>query len=329
MKKINWDGLYRTNAPFLTGMCRRYTGDEAVARDLVQDTFVTAIEKIEEYKGKGSIEGWIRKIAVNKALMYLRSLKFNEIPADKIYQSVKSEIKMETSENKIRYAIEEASFTTGELLEVIDVLPLHHKTVFNLYVIDGYKHKQIAQLLGISQGTSKSHLARARKKAQELLYARALEKEPEERRRYRLFFLLFLFPNRIDSLFRKKFKDYKLAASPPAPVDIVSPVLHIQKGTTLVGKAIICCSVVATFFAGGFFISRYVKNNQPAREGLPVVISPFNADTIAGNEIDTTANTETVPADTLTETKAEEAPVIIQKTIVIRDTVYLEKPDPK
>ncbi|MCF8358833.1 MAG: sigma-70 family RNA polymerase sigma factor [Prolixibacteraceae bacterium] len=325
MKKINWDELYRKNAPLLVGVCRRYTSNEAVALDLVQDTFVTAMNKIEDYKGKGNIEGWIRRIAVNKALMYLRSLKTSEILSEKIVSNVQNETGMETPVHHVRYAIEKASFTTGELLAVIDALPTHHKTVFNLHVIDGYKHKQIAQLLGISPGTSKSHLARARKKAQELLYSRALEKGPEEKRKNSLVFLLLLLPNRIDSIFRKGFRSYELPVNPFPQMGNSSGNSIVKQGITLTGKLVIS-GIVASFFVAGFFIVRLDFSNEALPEKQELLTG---IDTVLNIEKQVLLPAETVSAENVTTDAAGKntvAPVIVKKQIVIHDTIRLERP---
>jgi RNA polymerase sigma factor (sigma-70 family) len=325
LKEINWGELYRKNAPLLVGVCRRYTGNEAVARDLVQDTFVTAMNKIDDYKGIGNIEGWIRRIAVNKALMYLRSMKTNEILSEKIVSNVQNETGMETPVHHVRYAIEKASFTTGELLAVIDALPTHHKTVFNLHVIDGYKHKQIAQLLGISPGTSKSHLARARKKAQELLYKRALEKGPEEKKRNWLYVLLLLLPNRIDSIFRKGFRHYEIPAKPFPLLGNSFGNTIVQQGMTLTGKLIIS-GIAASFLVAGFFIVRpYFSNEAPPEEQELSVV----ADSIVNVEEQALLPAGTVSPEIITTDTAGKnvvAPVIVKKQIVIHDTIRLERP---
>ncbi|HPR31311.1 MAG TPA: sigma-70 family RNA polymerase sigma factor [Prolixibacteraceae bacterium] len=325
MKRINWDELYRRNAPRLIGICRRYTGDEALARDLVHDTFVTAMEKIADYKGKGSLEAWIRKIAVNHALMFLRKQSTKRITSDNLSHAGEIENEMDTPVRKIQYAIEEASFTTGELLTVIDALPLHHKAVFNLYVIDGYKHKQIAEMLGISPGTSKSHLARARKKAQELLYERALEKEPEEKQRKRMLALFLLLPNRIDRLFRQGFRRFEI---PSVSVSSLGPPMadtFIQQGLTFAGKLLLS-GVAASFITAGFFVARpYLFNKTPIGKPKSVVVT----DSLQRIKTPSLSPTKTDSLDLILQENAppnKQETVIIKKQIVIHDTILLEKP---
>jgi RNA polymerase sigma factor (sigma-70 family) len=172
----NWDVIYKNNASKLLGVCRRYVRDEQLAEDLMHNAFITAINKINTYSGKGVFEGWLRKIVVNTVLLYLRDSKkmqFSENEPLENQVEVTLESDVEETQKKV---IEEAGFSQQELLEVVDQLPLHHKTVFNLYVIDGYTHNEIGELLKISGGTSKSHLARARKKIQQLLFEKAMLK---------------------------------------------------------------------------------------------------------------------------------------------------------
>lgn len=169
----NWDVIYKNNASKLLGVCRRYVKDEQLAEDLMHNAFITAMNKISTYSGKGIFEGWLRKIVVNTVLLYLRDSKkmqFSENEPLENQVEVTLESDVEETQKKV---IEEAGFSQQELLEVVDQLPLHHKTVFNLYVIDGYTHNEIGEMLKISGGTSKSHLARARKKIQQLLFEKA------------------------------------------------------------------------------------------------------------------------------------------------------------
>lgn len=159
-----WDKIYRENAPKLIGVCRRYVKNENLAEDLVQETFLVALNKINTYSGSGSFEGWLRKIAVNISLMHLREDK-SKIETNSLMLDIEGDVER----NDIEDALESSGGNHLEnnfFLSAIDKLPTHHKTVFNMYVLDNYSHKEIAEELKISVGTSKSHLARARKKLQ-------------------------------------------------------------------------------------------------------------------------------------------------------------------
>ncbi len=207
-----WDTAYRKNAPVLSGVLRRYVSDSNTARDLLHETFATAIDKHAGYTGKGSFEGWLHRIAVNTALMYLRSEKNKPGSTELLSTVIAADDFDENNADDARTAIEEADFSDEELLSAVDRLPEHHKTVFNMYVMDDFSHKQIAAELNISSGTSKSHLARARKKIQQYLYEDALNKKRTKVGK-RASALILLFPAKthfIDKLYRTRLSDYSL-----------------------------------------------------------------------------------------------------------------------
>jgi len=219
--QINWEDIYTKMSPRMLGICRRYVNSTTVAEDLMHEAYITAIKKVDTYTGKGSFEGWICKIAVNTSLQYLRERKKNkEISIDEhdyeFSDSTNDENQAKTQKNIIKHV----DFDENELLEVIDKIPGHHKMVFNLYVFEAYKHKQIGKMLDISPGTSKSHLARARKKIQQLLYEKALNKnELTDKKKNRKLLMLFFFkPHYIDSLYRNKLSSY--AINPKKQIDI-------------------------------------------------------------------------------------------------------------
>ena len=207
-----WDAAYRDNAPALLGVLRRYVRDACVAEDLLHEVFIAAIDKYDGYAGKGSFEGWLHRIAVNAALMHLRS---ERTEARRVFEPLWTDdddaSDTEHADNA-RTAIEAAAFTTEELLSAIDRLPEHHKLVFNMYVMDDFSHKQIAAQLNISPGTSKSHLARARKKIQQILYDDAMNRtKKKDRRRASGFWLLFPAKEHyIDRMYRDEFSNFAI-----------------------------------------------------------------------------------------------------------------------
>ena len=216
-----WDLAYRDNAPALLGVLRRYVKDAGIAQDLLHEVFITAIDKYSGYKGKGSFEGWLYRIAVNTALMYLRSERNRQIPAEAVLSMEDGDDSDGMQTDDARNIIETAGFSGEELVSAIDQLPEHHRLVFNMYVMENFSHKQIAAELNISTGTSKSHLARARKKIQQILYGDAMNrKKNKEKERRRIasavlpFFPLFSAKaHYIDRLYREGLSDFKI---PPA-----------------------------------------------------------------------------------------------------------------
>ena len=144
------EALYRRYNSILFGICLKYSRNKTEAEDNLHDSFMTIFEKIGQFKFKGSFEGWIKRITVNTVLQKYRK---------ETYMSVVSENIGEEADEP--YAFDGIGLQT--LLQHIQELPNKYRLTFNLYVLDGYSHKEISDLLGTSQGTSKSNLARARK----------------------------------------------------------------------------------------------------------------------------------------------------------------------
>lgn len=145
--------LYDKYSRFLLGICLRYSSDRAEAEDILQDVFVRVFFNIDEYSGAGSFAGWLRKVAVNTAITnYHRTMKHRyHLDIDE-YKS------METG----TVSFEDDLFTADELVRVLNELPPGYKMVFNLYAVEGYKHREIADMLNIDVNTSKSQYSRAR-----------------------------------------------------------------------------------------------------------------------------------------------------------------------
>ena len=143
----------------MLGVCLRYTPSMDDAEDVLQEAFVKIYNKLDKYSGMGSFEGWIRRIVVNTALDFLRKNKKTQLHSsiDDIGFAIKKE----------QFIVED--LTAKELMKIIQQIPLGYKTVFNMYAIEGYSHKEIAQELDISESTSKSQLSRARKAIKLLL----------------------------------------------------------------------------------------------------------------------------------------------------------------
>ena len=143
----------------------RYADRYEEAQDIVQDGFVKVFTKIKSFSGSGSLEGWIRRIMVNTALDYLRKIKaerFN-FSIDEVENSIKED------------QLIESGMQVDDLLKLIQQLPLGYRTVFNLYAVEGYTHKEIADKLQISENTSKSQYSRARTLLQKKLEHLELE----------------------------------------------------------------------------------------------------------------------------------------------------------
>ncbi|WP_026913599.1 RNA polymerase sigma factor [Christiangramia portivictoriae] len=141
--------LYRLYSPKLFGICLKYSDNYQQAEDNLQDGFVTIFEKIGQFQDKGSFEGWMKRILINTSLQKHRQQKVYGITNEEDLQE--DEIEVETEDISVDF-----------LLQCVQDLPERYRQVFNLYVLDGYSHKEISDLLSITEGTSKSNLARAR-----------------------------------------------------------------------------------------------------------------------------------------------------------------------
>ena len=143
--------VYERYASKMLAVCTRYVANRADAEEVMIDGFMRVFEKINQFREDGSFEGWVRRVMVTESLMFLRRNKSwrQEVAIDEI-----------TSEPDYEWA--ETSLEAEDLLRMINQLPDGYRTVFNLYAVEGYSHTEIADMLGISEGTSKSQLSRAR-----------------------------------------------------------------------------------------------------------------------------------------------------------------------
>ncbi len=144
--------MYELLAPRFFPVCIRYVGDRTVAEDVLQEGFVALFAKLETYSGSGSFDGWARRIFINASLMYLRK---NDVLKDS--QDI-TEIRKMSSDGE--NALERIGYK--ELMGLITTMPVGFRTVFNLYVIEGFSHKEIARELNISESTSRTQLSRGR-----------------------------------------------------------------------------------------------------------------------------------------------------------------------
>lgn len=141
--------LYKNFSSTLFSVCLKYSPSYHEAEDNLQDAFITIFNRIEQFKGKGSFEGWMKRVTVNTVLQkYRKQRVFN----------LSNEEQLEEAEIEI----EDNAVPLDFLLKIVQELPDRYRLVFTMYVLDDYAHKEISEIVGISVGTSKSNLARAR-----------------------------------------------------------------------------------------------------------------------------------------------------------------------
>lgn len=150
--------LYDRYSPLLFSVCRRYLNRREEAEEALVSGLYKIFASIDSFGNTGSFEGWMRRIVANEALMMLRKSQYLVFPGDSI----------QVLEEPDSFDIE-ADISAREILELLEQLPNGYRTVFNLYVLEGYKHQEIADLLGISINTSKSQLILAKEKLRNLL----------------------------------------------------------------------------------------------------------------------------------------------------------------
>jgi RNA polymerase sigma factor (sigma-70 family) len=141
--------LYRLYSPKLFAVCLKYSRNYAEAQDNLQDGFILIFKKIEQFSFKGSFDGWLKRVMINNVLQQYRNQTFLSLVNEDVAEDYEVEI-------------EDDNISMDYLLKIIQELPDRYRLVFNLYVIDGYSHAEIAEMLTINVGTSKSNLARAR-----------------------------------------------------------------------------------------------------------------------------------------------------------------------
>jgi RNA polymerase sigma factor (sigma-70 family) len=149
--------LYERYGPMLFAVCKRYVMRKEDAEDVLVEAFFKIFTHLEQYKAEGSFEGWMRRITANEALMFLRRrnlFQFDIEIGDMDFAEA----------NSIH-----SDLAASDILNLLGKLPTGYRTVFNLYVMEGFKHREIADMLGISINTSKSQLILARRKLQAML----------------------------------------------------------------------------------------------------------------------------------------------------------------
>lgn len=143
--------LYSRFSPRMFAVCLRYAGNTEEAEDILQEGFIKIFKKLNTFRSEGSFEGWIRRIFVNTAIEHFRR---------KRYMMPVTEKEENTIEGKYLSVLDDLA--ARDILALVGELSPGYRTVFNLYVVEGYTHKEIADMMGISEGTSKSQLSRAK-----------------------------------------------------------------------------------------------------------------------------------------------------------------------
>lgn len=157
--------LFDLYAPKMNGVLKRYLRSNEDREDVLVEAFFKVFENLERFRGEGSFEGWIRRIVVNEALMFLRK-----------QHNFNMTVEVTDFDEPVRLTVMD-DLAVKDIMSMLDELPTGYRTVFNLYVVEGYKHREIAELLGISINTSKSQLILAKKKMKVLIEKTQLQNQ--------------------------------------------------------------------------------------------------------------------------------------------------------
>ncbi len=161
--------FYDLFAKKMMGVCLRYSSNADEAQDVLQDGFIKVFNKLPDFVNKGSLEGWVRRIMVNTALdQYRKNKKFQQ----------------DVEIDSVSYKLENNDFiveriNAQDLLKIIQSIPEGYRVVFNLFAIEGYSHKEIAEQLGVTESTSKSQFSRAKKMLRKRLVESNIVEESE------------------------------------------------------------------------------------------------------------------------------------------------------
>lgn len=150
--------LYEKFSGKLMSVCLRYVGDRMTAEDILVQGFMKIFDSVSQFREEGSFEGWMRRIMVNEALAYLRQQR-----------RILDNVGIEEATAIPDYGYADQNLEASEIMEMIGKLPFGYRTVFNLYAIEGFAHQEIAEMLGITESTSKSQLHRARAHLQKMM----------------------------------------------------------------------------------------------------------------------------------------------------------------
>jgi len=363
MSKLNWQKIYNDHSPTLLGICRRYIPDIYAAEDILQDSFITAIQKEHQLKDEKLLFAWLKKIVVNNALQYLRKSSHEHFIDTETSEF--SEIPLATSENmEEKNLVLTYDFTREELLSSIDSLPSHHKSVFNLYCMENHSHAEIAGMLGISVNTSKSHLLRAKKSIQNYLVSYALKPDTPKNKKKITQLLIFLgFGSLLwAQTFRSRFTDFSIepSGSFEIPQSIQTKNINFLPGPEISLKTkIIAASGLVVIILGSVIFFRpssqnIPDNNNTKAQNRELVSEKEEIKTEAPDQNVSNINTEPTDNKEITKTKTSEkgdAPekitgkmtqikpkingkdsvesiskkIIVVKKIIQRDTIYVER----
>lgn len=341
-----WEKQYRRNIDRVIGICYLYTGDRSVAEDLAQDVFVKAMVKFRSIRAVLAFDSWLKRIAVNQCIDYLRQQPdFVPLPPEIADESV----------SVVDSSKWEVDVTEEELLDTIKQLPVLQRTVFNLFAIEGYPHRRIAEMLNISVDYSKQLHRRARVRLRKTLSDKYMAKE-KTKKGLSMAFLLSLLkkansnPRRIDRLYRSRLSSFRLSPTHPftaSEIGKAAATVPGKIGVSIAAHKTALLLIAATGAAGGAIAWQVGSNASTGMDSgkPPIPVEASVGESRNAEESITDSDSITVskhiasiqteprrsenPHKTSLPSDASVPPVIItkrvpvHKTVVIRDTTII------
>lgn len=250
MKELNWSEIYEKESGKLLATLKRYVSDIETAEDILHESFIKAIQSASSIKNYGALEAWLKQLCINMALDFLRKNQNQSFIGIEDVQ-IADEIDEEKLDSRSKQNIANTPFSKEELHEIIDSLSIQQKTVFNLYVIDGVSHKDIAETLNISETASKTTLSRSRKRVQDLLLKKAQNKEISNKKRKGAFAVIttaIAGESFADTIFQQAFKnnftatnlnlkpDFNTGLSQAKPL-VIKSTLQVVKSASIIAAS--------------------------------------------------------------------------------------------
>ena len=342
-----WSRKYEGNIDRLVAICYRYVGERQTAEDLAHEAFLKAIERADTYRAIGPFDAWLTRITVNRCVSYLRT-RPETVPLEE--ELTPDPADQEDEPNW------QSEFTNEELLETIQQLSERQRIVFNLHAIDRVSHQQIADLMDISVTNSKQLFLRARTRLQQLLAAKAQEKESKKKGLLMIALLFMMKRNsarHLDRLYRSELSQLRM---PPthrlsmAEIQSAVTASPASAGIAVATHKTAALMAAATAVAGGICAWQVVRNT-PGKNAMPPGVetqniaslqpekpkqTPKSDTTVMTNATAKPAETVTAPVETRRGASLQPTPktsvsdttirtIILHDTVEVRDTVYLFK----
>ncbi len=312
----------------------RYVNDRELAKDLVHDSFITAIDKYETYSGRGPFDAWLRKIVVNKLLLHIRNnRKLDFVQIDDSISEEPLAMGFDAGYTTTMQLVANKGFSHDDLITVLAKLPEQYRSVFNLYVLEEYTHSEIASFLNIKVGTSKSTLARARKKIAEMLFERVDDTGRKTDQQASAAIIAMIYTGFIDAFFKKVFANaLDSTGTMSVPLENRIAQLSFTKNKIAAVQANVILASVVGFAALFSALLVAVKQSRKyiATPVMDSITMPSTTQVPSPGSIDSIPviwhqQARTSSPNSNMNDSIQNKRVIVRKQIIIHDTIFIDK----